>query len=80
MATQIVAWLLVIWFAIPPAVIFLLVFAAKRADQRIGQLEWWSNEIEEAESDRLVLMASFDQRIAELERKERERSWAPSNN
>jgi hypothetical protein len=25
-------------------------------------------------------MASFDQRIAELERKERERSWAPSNN
>jgi hypothetical protein len=80
MAMQIGIWLLVIWFAIPPAVFALLVFAAKRADQRIGQLEWWSNEIEEIESERLEWMTSIDRRIAELERKERERSWAPSNN
>lgn len=74
----IAAGLLIAWLVGWPVVVCLLLVAAKRADDRIGRLEWWSDELEDAEALRLRWMTGVDCRLQAVER--RERNTEPSIN
>lgn len=76
----IVAWVLAVWVGAWPAVAWVLVAAARRADRRLRAMRDWAAAVDETEQARVQWAVSVEGRLAALERQRAERITEPSVN